>query len=75
MRAVKYPRKVKISVTQVISATNRADRKDLGRNTVTAKSLATGLRGVAVLAETAVVVTSAASVGPISKAPGFGKRP
>jgi hypothetical protein len=69
MCVVKYPRKVKIFVTQVISATNRDDRNDLGSNNVTAKSLATGLASVTVVDEAAVDVTSVASVGPNSKAP------
>jgi hypothetical protein len=75
MRVVKYLRKVKIFVTQVISATNRADRKDPGINTVTAKSLATSLRGVGVVRVAAGVVTSVASGSPISITPRVGKRP
>jgi hypothetical protein len=60
MCVLKYPRKVKFFVTLVISATNRADRKDA----VTAKCLATGLAGVAVVGAAAGGVTSIAPVGP-----------
>jgi hypothetical protein len=60
MCVVKYPRKVKIFVTLVISATNPADRK----GAVTAKCLATGLTGVAVIGAAFAAVTSVAPVGP-----------
>jgi hypothetical protein len=62
MCVVKYPRKVKIFVTLVISATNRADRK----GAVTAKCLATGLTGATVLEAAAAGVTSIAPVGRIT---------
>jgi hypothetical protein len=58
MCVVKYPRKVKISVTLVTSATNRADRK----GAVTAKCLATGFTGVIVVGAAAAGVTSIAPV-------------
>ena len=57
---VKYPRKVKFLVTLVISATNRADRK----GAVTAKRLATGLAGIAIVGAAGAGVTSIAPVGP-----------
>jgi hypothetical protein len=59
MCVVKYPRKVKIFVTLVNSATNRADRK----GAVTAKCLATGFTGVIVVGAAAAGVTSIAPVG------------
>ena len=59
MCVVKYPRKVKIFVTLVISATNRADRK----GAVTAQCLAKGYTGVIVVGAAAAGVTFIAPVG------------